>query len=1657
LQPLNRDSATCQREMSDSAGARPAMGGRHIKVAALKKPDSGLGPITPKRHEPKITNAKEPKITKEELEMDEHSIKFELTTHPNPDGASHPQMAFGELAPAEPSSSPRISRDGSVVAGSAAGSAAGGARGGGSKASSNSNSRSGERPGSITLGGGDAPLTTLTLHTAAQTQEFADRANRAYRITEIDRTADSDFFLSLATNLRKEGKVAPYLRDGHPLLLAAATDNKSSSSGATATATASSVDVQMILEELGPLEGVTQVYARDAYGRTPLHLAAMNGCADTVYQLLNTYRRSMYRTGVLENVARLERERAVSEAELRAALIKAGKYTAQGWDLKVKRMKELALQVGKPEAGKGSTIPQLVALQHWFEQEVDRIQRAHEIRVEVYRTKNLCIKDKFGRTPLHYAVASGCPGAVLEALLRCSTANLGVSSSMHALYNHQHTPTAVDLGGLTNTGPSAAALSQKRRWFSSGVIYESSTGMEIGRTDGKSPPLSVANARRKESLRLINKSLRNVAWELTHEQSALGAPKPVKAPLQAGQRPGDEEVTITREDGEPATFAEDQEKMYEVIVPWLCRNLLARTSDAVSSALRKTAVVSVRDSKDDSAVLDTAAAATRAAEPTNADIFDKLSNLIESSNFLKGSSAYSSKGIAGFVGEDIRRMEGVLLVPEVTKLLATVGIQVTQTVVIELCRRYPSSIGLCTDKRKAVRAALKEKKLAMADAKVSAHTFSRYREDDMKGSRDRDAAGAKGGSGYENYRDGFEGEAAGAKDSAVDPAATAEVKSARAPAFPDRNKLDEVLASFDDIFYDTDQGLDVTFFLRELKNGRAIQSVENLRKSAKDFSDTGTGNAYGSSSKTGNLEKGIEKFCDGDAKRMAEIKELLEDSVGGAGAGPSVTATSLLTQLSCCVSVASMLKVRRQLVNLTDSYGRTPLLIAAANGHKHLVEILLANGGDTSVPAIFQSSSNSTGSGGYRYNALSLAATGSIRSLLEKALLTWLNDANIDGYTTTGTSASSDVGDILASLASEAKGTQKTLRETKTSFSCKQTLTPGIGLGLNEAYVSSGEEGLLYADTNAALSAKSALVLGMREHLEMLKSKNWAYSRCPLSWAVNNGLVDVVKQLLLDGANPNEVDTTGRTALHEAAALVNNGADALAEAALTCAELLLRAQADPNKSSVGSRSSLHELFVRGQDDAASSFGTVTAGKDHATRTKLCFRIDDGQSSAQRLMKSRRKRRMLRLLLQFGGNAQQLDRSGFAAVHYAAREADAGCVLEMLRYDNSAQESPRNSRDSSLMTGSSGSGAGGAPAGAAYVLTARTSQTPLHIACRAGASSVIQLLCRWEADARRAGNTSSLIETVDALGKVASQYLPASVAPAVLDTLWSLALSGAAVKLNSLLISLQTHGAADEVTDLSDDDEEGEFARIEEEGDDNGQDPAVDGYVADANELAHKYSDPAAERGDESKNDVDDYGATQRRELRRSRSKAPKRATAHEPWLVDGVNAKTRRLRWTPLHACVVGWTKAAAQEGNTAARRVVNNGSSTSSTPASASASRNKSSGAAVGNYQRTMQLLLQNRSYVDGADRQCRTPLMLAAAANLEPAIAMLLASGADVFARDLEGNTPCHMAYAYGSAGAAVTLEGRMGADFAASNHSGRTPLEMAGDMKRARNLLG
>lgn len=82
--------------------------------------------------------------------------------------------------------------------------------------------------------------------------------------------------------------------------------------------------------------------------------------------------------------------------------------------------------------------------------------------------------------------------------------------------------------------------------------------------------------------------------------------------------------------------------------------------------------------------------------------------------------------------------------------------------------------------------------------------------------------------------------------------------------------------------------------------------------------------------------------------------------------------------------------------------------------------------------------------------------------------------------------------------------------------------------------------------------------------------------------------------MLRDQCNPNDTDATGRTPLHEASSVVSGGSSdpAVVGAVVSCALLLLQAGANVNAPTVGSRTPMHELFAKGQDDAPTSFTNI---------------------------------------------------------------------------------------------------------------------------------------------------------------------------------------------------------------------------------------------------------------------------------------------------------------------------------------------------------------------------------------------------------------------------------------------------------------------------------
>ena len=299
-----------------------------------------------------------------------------------------------------------------------------------------------------------------------------------------------------------------------------------------------------------------------------------------------------------------------------------------------------------------------------------------------------------------------------------------------------------------------------------------------------------------------------------------------------------------------------------------------------------------------------------------------------------------------------------------------------------------------------------------------------------------------------------------------------------------------------------------------------------------------------------------------------------------------------------------------------------------------------------------------------------------------------------------------------------------------------------------------------------------------------------------------------------------------------------------------------------------------------------------------------------------------------------------------------------------------------------------------------------------MACKAGAKDVIELLCRWDADS---APSAALQSQVDAQGKSPSQLLPPSASASLLETLWNAARQGHTTKVSEILGRMSMSGA-----------------------------PLWESLEASAMSV------PSA-LGDMRSASIDNESESS------SLSSKPhyNEAGGQELWLLSGVDAKSRRMRWTALHACIAGWAEREALFGsggagskpNLCARRAVGGGQSQADPSSSASPGSPSRSGAARGGqHADTLQLLLHNNAFVDSVDAQCRTALMLAAAANLAVALDMLLMAGAECNARDLDGRTALHLANAFGSASAIAALEAQ-GADTEVRDNFGKTPFENAG----------
>lgn len=292
------------------------------------------------------------------------------------------------------------------------------------------------------------------------------------------------------------------------------------------------------------------------------------------------------------------------------------------------------------------------------------------------------------------------------------------------------------------------------------------------------------------------------------------------------------------------------------------------------------------------------------------------------------------------------------------------------------------------------------------------------------------------------------------------------------------------------------------------------------------------------------------------------------------------------------------------------------------------------------------------------------------------------------------------------------------------------------------------KELLHWLNDHSTIASKPAMTTSSTEmfdslypQINALQKKHWAYSRSPLGWAVSNGLVNSVREIILKGVDTNACDATGRTPIHECASICRLSTDeTVIQAVILISEQLLEAGANPNALSISGRNALHELFCMNQDESVKYAFLAEFQASYRAPTVIPIANDDGKKQHLNQWRSI----FVRNLLQWGTDALARDRHGLAPIHYCAREDAAECMVEMLTA----------SADATWPTS--------------------LGHTALHVACIAGSIKTIRILVKWDGDSP---SSSSLLNIKNSQGKVAKNLLHFQKVFCRLDSLWHSARAG----------------------------------------------------------------------------------------------------------------------------------------------------------------------------------------------------------------------------------------------------------------------------------------
>lgn len=734
----------------------------------------------------------------------------------------------------------------------------------------------------------------------------------------------------------------------------------------------------------------------------------------------------------------------------------------------------------------------------------------------------LTARDSSGMTPLHQCVSTGT-AEVLDALLRPICGGRGeftprdASNSSAVSSNTGKTP--FDKRRIQNKRVLRQELVKNssvpgHEWFDVGAVYNLLSGQEVISLDH--PPMGIHSSK-------VVSSSADAKLSVTEESPHISLGETVDDLLRSSYNlMSGTALSEAKMNSVPVVD-------YEVIVPWLVRNIHKRSTEMGGRL-----------------------------GATGTEILDELIDIVD----ITGTRS--------------------LVLPEINKFLGLLGIVVTRDVVKELCHMYPASIDAIEEKWAMIRDQCAQPK--DGDLKSSQASGGKA---SSKGSKKGSRRSRDTGDSDDKF--GEEGEGKGS---------TSDFKRNNPTKSPNRVRDD---AGNDTKIFGQDEefGLDFDKLVDDIMSGRGMRSAV-----------TSSTSFFGSSDKK-------ESNRDETAEGVDDIAELTQEQER------SILESNCGVELPPVLTIASILKCRRLVVNVRDEYGNTPVLLATALNRRYHVDILLRCGADISILS------------NEGHSPLAVATDPSIISSLQKQLVVMIKKSKAT---------------VMKHGFVSALDANTALVNTQTS-------------GVNTEQLISRTCG----------DSESLLV-----QLQGLQKKKWGYSQGSLMWALESGTKDTIEKLLLAGADPNETDVMGRTVLHECMAMATRiVARDLSElevatssifALRSIAEALILAGADVNRQTSSGRTPLHELFCKGHENENSSFPSRnTKNTINKTLTKLSRSNDEiGHFRAVKKSVERLQSLLVRSLLQWGANALALDRHGYCPMFYCARENMPNCMIEILK-------------------------------------------------------------------------------------------------------------------------------------------------------------------------------------------------------------------------------------------------------------------------------------------------------------------------------------------------------------------------------------------------------